>query len=562
MERRAPRPGDGDDAETVKEDAPSGAAATCEQLAVGPAQVAAVVDRLERTVVCRWLQPARPSTREPDGGARIAYVSRNVARILGPEPEELVRDAGRLYRLIEPNVLPDVLAEQYRAFADGDRLELDVPFLVHDGDIAGRRVFRINATPEPLEGGGVAWNGTLTDITQSAEKARLMEVVEVSPDLIGTVDAAGRVVYLNPAGHALLGLKWSSNPDQRIAEVGVETLHPPDMQELYWNEIVPTVKREGVWTGETQIVDREGRRIPVSQVVVAHRGPSDRPGRPGPITHLSTIVRDMSARVEMEERLRAARRASETARDAAESARAHAENMTHEVNHRVKNLFALVPAIVQLTARSTPDLRSLVDKVRERMSALARSHDLTLNENGELAGIGLEDLLRTVLGPYRETFGDTVRLEGPALAMNAADGNALSLVLHELATNAAKHGALASAEGRLDVTWDVEARAPDALGDEDSRWRALALTWRERLAEPRPDAAAPDHQGSGTALLDRLVRAQHGTITREWLPEGLTLRIDLPIHGARRPRRETEGAGARLVRKGTGDANDGRQDTR
>ena len=530
MDRRMRAPETGAGADTIED---RSALLARDGFALPSAQVDAIVDKLERTVVYRLLQPRKATAKEPDGGARLEYVSGNIERIFGLDREAVLADASLWYDLIEPTALPDVLAEQFRTFKARDRFDRDVPYLIHDGDVKGRRVFRICATPELLDDGAVAWNGIVTDVTQSAEKARLMEVVEVSPDLVGTVDATGRVVYLNPAGHALLGLTPRGDPDERIAEVGVETLHPPDMQDLYWNDIVPTVKREGMWTGDTEIVDRTGRRIPVSQVVVAHRGPSDAAGKPGAITHLSTIVRDMSVRAEMEERLRAARQASETARDAAESARAHAENMTHEVNHRVKNLFALVPAIVQLTARATPDMRTLVEKVRERMAALSRSHDLTLNENGELAGIALDDLLRTVLGPYRDTDGETVSLAGPKLAMNAADGNALSLVLHELATNAAKHGALAHVRGRLDVAWTVEDRAADALGPSDSRWRSLSLVWRETLPEPSASTEPPTRVGSGTTLLDRLVRTQHGTIRRDWLPEGLTISIDLPIHGAR-----------------------------
>ena len=504
----------------------------------GVDQIEAIVDALDRTVIYRLVQPRRPSSREPDGGARVVYMSRNIERIFGIEAASVLEQAAAWYGLIDPAELPRVLAEQHRAFADGDRFDMDVPFIIERGDIRGRRIFRINSTPQKTGDGTIVWNGSISDITRSAEQRRLTEVAEVSPDLVGTVDAQGRIVYLNRAGHDMLGLEWTGDPDAQVASIGIETLHPPDMQDLYWNEIVPAVKRDDVWSGETNVVDRHGRSIPVSQVVVAHRGPASVDGKKGPITHLSTIVRDMSARVELEERLRTARLASERARDAAETARAHAEAVTSEVNHRVKNLFAVVPAIVQLSARATEDVRELTRLVRERVSALVRSHELTLNANGELTGVPLSELVEAVLRPYRDEHA-TVEMTGPTVTMSARDGNALSLMLHELSTNAAKYGALSGRGGRLAVNWFVGPRrptVPPSVGDEEdrSRWTELTLTWRERLptgADALPDQ--PERTGSGTLLLDRFVRVQQGTIVREWDRGGLTVSMVLPIHGAR-----------------------------
>ena len=508
----------------------------------GP-NVESVLEGLDSTVVFQLKQPHKPSTQGKTGGTRFAYVSPNIRRIFGIAPEKVLADPATWYAAVEPAALPELLAQQYEAFCTGSRLDMEVPFHIALGSFEGRRTFRLNARREIRPDGTIVWNGVMSDVTRSAGRTRLLDVLEVSPDLVGTVDAAGRIVYLNRSGHDMLGLQWSHDPDQRIAEVGIETLHPPDMQELYWNEIVPTVKRHGVWTGDTEVVDRHGERIPVSQVVVAHRAPGESADRPGPITHLSTIVRDMRTRARMEENLRAARRASETARDAAEMARAHAENTTYEVNHRVKNLFALVPAIVQLSARSTDDVKTLVRMVRERIAALARSHDLTLNENGELTGVSLRDLLETVLQPYQGAAG-SVSLEGPTVRLNAADGNALSLVLHELATNAAKHGALSAAGGALDVTWDFKPRDPTVKGphEDDSRWTVLYLQWRETSRDTPPlPIRAPERVGSGTLLLDRLVGVQNGSVERDWTASGVSVRLQLPIHGARPARRSGAG---------------------
>lgn len=196
-----------------------------------------------------------------------------------------------------------------------------------------------------------------------------------------------------------------------------------------------------------------------------------------------------------------------------------------EVNHRVANLFTLVPTILSLTARTAPDVRTLVKDVRERIAALARSHALTLNSfSADFSadfGAPLDAIIRAVLEPYQPRARAFV-LDGPPVRLSARAGNAMSLTLHELATNAAKYGALSVGAGRITIVWRVEP-APD---DEEGRDR-LRLVWSERGGPPveRPT----DRGGFGTTLIDRMVAAQDGGIERDWAAKGLEVVLVLPL---------------------------------
>lgn len=231
------------------------------------------------------------------------------------------------------------------------------------------------------------------------------------------------------------------------------------------------------------------------------------------------VLEDVAAGVVSEINLRIA--LGRAHRIEAELADALAEKdvLLHEVNHRVKNLFALVPAIVQMSARAGGDTETVVSGIRSRVAALARSHALTLNAFSEDRGMSLDALVRAVLEPYADR-SDAFAIDGPAVRLRSSDGNAMGLALHELATNAAKYGALLSDRGRVAIRWRVVPGEGDGA-------RRLVLEWIERGG---PDASAlPTRQGFGTRLIDRLFGTQGGSIERVWSVKGLEVRIDLPF---------------------------------
>ena len=162
--------------------------------------------------------------------------------------------------------------------------------------------------------------------------------------------------------------------------------------------------------------------------------------------------------------------------------------MIDELNHRVKNTLATVQSIAMQTARSHHDPGTFAESFQSRLLALSHTHDLLTRSHWE--GADLREILQ------HETLAHDahrVILNGPALPLEPAAALSLGMVLHELATNAAKYGALASEDGRVFVDWSV--------GDQIDR--TLSLIWRETGGPP---VVEPDRKGFGTRLIQRNIR--------------------------------------------------------
>ena len=219
--------------------------------------------------------------------------------------------------------------------------------------------------------------------------------------------------------------------------------------------------------------------------------------------------------------------ASKIARDISERRRAEEQErlLLREMNHRIKNLFALASGVVTLSAHSAKTAPELAEMVGNRLGALARAHALTLPE---ITGTGtkiersttLAALLRAVLSPYvaapHEPAGG-MAIAGPEVLVGAKAATTFALLLHEFATNAAKYGALSSTAGAVSVEWSVD----------DDR---LNLTWRERGGPTL--AHEPDFQGFGSRLIARILEDTfRGKISRDWARSGLTIRLSMPTDG-------------------------------
>jgi PAS domain S-box-containing protein len=216
--------------------------------------------------------------------------------------------------------------------------------------------------------------------------------------------------------------------------------------------------------------------------------------------------------------------ASKIARDISERkhARQQRELLLREMSHRVKNLFAVAGGLVAMSARHATTPQDLSSAVRDRLSALAQAHELARpgpTDTGEpTEKTTLHGLIGAILAPYAgepsaegERFvlaGRDVRIGGSAVAD-------MALVLHELATNAAKYGALTASAGTVRIDTNVE-------GDE------LVLEWTE--SGGALITAVPDNEGFGSMLLHRVVVGRFGgQIARDWRPEGLAVRLSLPV---------------------------------
>lgn len=188
-----------------------------------------------------------------------------------------------------------------------------------------------------------------------------------------------------------------------------------------------------------------------------------------------------------------------------------------ELDHRVKNILAIVSAIVIQTLKSNPSPEGFAATIDGRIRAIARAHSLLTGHGA--AGLGtLRELVETELAPYRER---DLQIEGPDLVLTPKAGLSLAMAIHELASNAVKYGSLSERGGRLAISWTV-------TGDRDRR---LQLRWAES-GGPRV-SGPPTQTGFGTTLIERSLSYEwDAQVDRSFAESGVVCTIDLPFDAA------------------------------
>jgi two-component sensor histidine kinase len=190
--------------------------------------------------------------------------------------------------------------------------------------------------------------------------------------------------------------------------------------------------------------------------------------------------------------------------------------LVRELQHRTRNMLAVIQSIVSNTLLRSRDPDEARDAIMGRLQALARAQQFVAA--GPAGGVPLRDLVEAEL----EAFAERLSAEGPLLVIGGAFAQMLALVLHELATNAAKYGALSVSGGRLLVRWDVVHRAPEP---------ELTFAWTEKGGPP---ASAPVARGFGSELIaTALGKAPRIAFT----PDGLVFEIALPMSAVMKPSR-------------------------
>ena len=186
------------------------------------------------------------------------------------------------------------------------------------------------------------------------------------------------------------------------------------------------------------------------------------------------------------------------------------------MSHRVKNLLAIAAALTTISSRSAGSIEEMARELTQRLTALGRAHDLVRplpGEQGKAALLG--DLLAVLLAPYDDTgaFSGRVRVAVPRMGVGEHAASTLAMVVHELATNSVKHGALSSEAGALDISSRTE-------GDD------VFLVWAETGGPSMKDQ--PAMRGFGSNMISRSVSSQlGGSLDYDWQPAGLvaTLRM-------------------------------------
>ncbi|MGO9423642.1 PAS domain S-box protein [Roseiarcus sp.] len=334
--------------------------------------------------------------------------------------------------------------------------------------------------PKRLEEGGRAIR----------EALHYAAIVESSDDAILSKDLDGVILSWNRGAERLFGYSAAEAIGQPVTLIIPRERHEEEPK------ILDTIRRgEPIHHFETVRQHKHGNLIDISLTVSPIRNAR------GEIIGASKIARDITE---------------------LKRARDRQQLLLREMSHRVKNLFALSSSIVGLSARSAHSVQELADAARERLAALARAHALTFAhgvvESSDHPAT-LQSLIRTIVAPFDGQGQDgrsRIAVSGADLPVASGSVASLALLIHEFATNAAKYGALSTEVGTIDV-----------VSVEDGE--QVALNWTERGGPPVVQPAA-GREGFGGVLSRIAVEKQlGGELSREWKPDGLSIRLIVPM---------------------------------
>jgi two-component sensor histidine kinase len=183
--------------------------------------------------------------------------------------------------------------------------------------------------------------------------------------------------------------------------------------------------------------------------------------------------------------------------------------LAREVDHRAKNLLALVQATVQLTHADT--VKDFKTAIEGRLQALSNAHSLIAQSRW--AGVDLHSLVMEELAPYRAAETSRAHINGPEVVLEPKSAQTIAMVLHELTTNAVKYGALSVSSGRLLIEW--------SRGETQ-----LVIRWSEADGPP---VKPPSREGFGTRVIGRVVHDLEGKLQFHWNPDGLACEMVIPL---------------------------------
>jgi PAS domain S-box-containing protein len=319
--------------------------------------------------------------------------------------------------------------------------------------------------------------------SEALAAAWLAAIVESSDDAIVSKTLGGIIASWNPAAEKLFG--YSA---EEIVGRSIAALAPLD-RENEMPAILERIRRgEKVDHFETVRRRKDGSLVDISLTVSPIL---DEKGR---IIGASKIARDITARKQAEERQRL---------------------LTRELSHRVKNMLAVVGVLAERSCVNAKSVAACLETLRGRLRALGAAHNALMA--GQWTWASLTALVQTALEPYMG-HDERIRLDIQDLRIKPDLALSLALGLHELATNAAKYGALSSPTGCVTLRAHLEG---------DGSGEALRLIWQE---DGGPAVARPAVPGFGTSMLSQAMQYQHkGAVELDWRKDGLICRLSLPL---------------------------------
>jgi PAS domain S-box-containing protein len=316
------------------------------------------------------------------------------------------------------------------------------------------------------------------------QSARLSAIVSSSADAIMSIDLDGVIRTWNKAAEDLFGYsaeeivgcpKTVIVPEQRLAEYDEQ--------------------RKRIMAGEAISVETMRRKKDGSLVSVRLRAAPVR-RFDGKIIAVSSILHDITDKKAAEE---------------------HQRFLMRELAHRSKNQLAIIQSIASQTAKNSGVPEEFLDRLGKRLQGLAASHDLLSSRDWKGAPLG--ELISHQLEVFVDATHDKVEISGPDVRLDAAAAEAVGLAIHELATNAAKYGALSVPNGKVKVSWHVQ---PDENGE-----MVFRLDWEENGG---PRVAPPSQKGFGSRVIEKMISASLGGKSEaQYRPEGVSWYLECPL---------------------------------
>jgi len=329
---------------------------------------------------------------------------------------------------------------------------------------------------------------TFLDITERKRNeealARLAAIVADSADAIIGLKPDGLISSWNAGAERIYGF----TAEEAIGRPFSMTMPPENEREL--RQILDRLRRSRpVGAFETERITKDGRRIHVSYTSTPVRDSA------GALLAAAVIERDITRRRQAEQR----------------------QNMLlDELDHRVKNVLATVLSIASRTRKGTDSVEDYYRALEGRLRALASTHDLLANNLW--AGADLRQILLAELEPYGGADKEAIRISGREVFLSSRAAVLFGIIFHELATNAAKYGALSAGGGTVQVRWRTEG---------DKAAESFVLEWEERAG---PAAGAADKRGFGIKFIERSVAHElRGSAELRFGPGGINVAIRAPM---------------------------------
>jgi len=423
-------------------------------------------------------------TARPDG--HLDWFNAGVYEYSGAEQGAL--DGEGWASIVHPDDLP-LAAERWRnALSERSRYEVEFRLRRHDGEYR----WHIARAVPICDGSGnvIQWIGTNTDIHEQKvasealhESERRLQLSQSAAGIASLeVDVATGMVKGSDGFWAIWGI-----PPRDAAHVSLlEGIILPEDAEV---RSTPETRAAGT---ATQNVEYRIRRPDTGEIRWLGRHIEfvrDAAGKP---VKMFGVIQDITDRKEAQERQRI---------------------LTHELEHRIKNILAMVAAIASQTLRNT-DIESARASLNSRLSALGSAHDILNAARWHSASMA--EIIRNALAPFPM---EQISVEGPALVISPKMGLSLALAVNELATNAIKYGSLSVPEGRVRIDW--------SLGAAEGRADQLVWRWRE---EGGPPVSPPARKGFGSFLINRVLAADfEGSVDIQYRADGVECVLTAPL---------------------------------